>query len=337
MRWFLARKVEFFPFEVFLVNEAYKYGNPALKWHFKNLFFYYINGYEYSFRAKKDMEDLRKFLNKNLDEKFVKRVGKEIRDSADELKRITNLDWGDKNKLKKGLDLFCKAYIRMLSVFQIPALVQIVVPNKDKKLLIEFGMYRDYAAKIFSEVDKIFPKKMSKVLGMPKETALMMLPDEVKHYLERGELPKDFEKRKTCAILTLNGKTKVYWNKEANKVFYEEYKKYKKKGERDVKGEIAYKGLVRGKAYVAANEKEFQNIPKNSILICSMTRYNIVPYMKKVKGIVTDQGGVTCHAAIISRELKVPTLVGTRKATEVFKTGDKVEVDCNKGVIKKIK
>jgi len=58
--------------------------------------------------------------------------------------------------------------------------------------------------------------------------------------------------------------------------------------------------------------------------------------MKKAGAIVTDEGGITCHAAIVSRELGIPCVVGTKIVTKVFKDGDLVEVDANKGLVKKV-
>jgi pyruvate,water dikinase len=61
-----------------------------------------------------------------------------------------------------------------------------------------------------------------------------------------------------------------------------------------------------------------------------MTRPEIVPYLRNAKAIITDEGGITCHAAIIAREMKKPCIVGTKIATKTFKDGDEVEVDANK-------
>jgi pyruvate,water dikinase len=58
--------------------------------------------------------------------------------------------------------------------------------------------------------------------------------------------------------------------------------------------------------------------------------------MRKAAAIVTDLGGITCHAAIVSREMKVPCVVGTKIATKVFKDGDLVEVDAIKGTVRKL-
>ena len=68
-----------------------------------------------------------------------------------------------------------------------------------------------------------------------------------------------------------------------------------------------------------------------------MTRPEMAIAMKKAAAIVTDEGGITSHAAVISRELRIPCIIGTKIATKVFKDGDIVEVDAEKGVVKKIK
>ncbi len=68
-----------------------------------------------------------------------------------------------------------------------------------------------------------------------------------------------------------------------------------------------------------------------------MTTPEYVPAMRKSMAIVTDEGGVTCHAAIVSRELGKPCIIGTGNGTKVLKDGDIVEVDANEGIITIIK
>ena len=75
---------------------------------------------------------------------------------------------------------------------------------------------------------------------------------------------------------------------------------------------------------------------KGEILVAIMTTPDFTPALKKAAAIVTDEGGVTCHAAIISRELGIPCVVGTRIATRTFKNGDILEVDANHGIVRKI-
>ena len=75
---------------------------------------------------------------------------------------------------------------------------------------------------------------------------------------------------------------------------------------------------------------------EKDILVSHMTSPDIVPVMKKAAAIVTDLGGLTCHAAIVARELKKPCVIGTKVATQVLKDGDKVEVNADKGIVRKI-
>jgi phosphohistidine swiveling domain-containing protein len=104
----------------------------------------------------------------------------------------------------------------------------------------------------------------------------------------------------------------------------------------EVSGMVANKGIVRGKARITMSAKEAANIQKGEILITSMTTPDFITAMKRAAAVVTNEGGVLCHAAIVSRELGVPCIVGTRIATKVFKTGDLIEVDGNLGVVRKV-
>ena len=104
-----------------------------------------------------------------------------------------------------------------------------------------------------------------------------------------------------------------------------------------VKGLAVTAGLVHGRALVCQGAKEaISKVKQGDILICPMTLPDYLPAMKMAKAIVTDEGGLTCHAAIIARELGKVCIVGTKEATRVFKTGDLVEVDANRGVIRKL-
>ncbi len=102
----------------------------------------------------------------------------------------------------------------------------------------------------------------------------------------------------------------------------------------EIKGMVAFKGKVTGVARVvmdAHNPGEFND---GDILITGMTRPDYLSLMKKSAAFVTDEGGITCHAAIVARELKKPCVIGTKVATQIFKSGDMVEVDADKGVVR---
>ncbi|MFH1054422.1 MAG: PEP-utilizing enzyme [Candidatus Woesearchaeota archaeon] len=103
-----------------------------------------------------------------------------------------------------------------------------------------------------------------------------------------------------------------------------------------VKGYPAFKGRVKGRAVVVKSELDLERVKEGDILITHMTTTNFVPILSKVSAIVTDEGGITCHAAIVSRELGIPCVIGTRMATKAFKDDEIVEVDAEKGIIRKI-
>ena len=80
-------------------------------------------------------------------------------------------------------------------------------------------------------------------------------------------------------------------------------------------------------------EGEFSKLENGEILVTGMTDPNFVPLMKKSAAIITDAGGMLSHAAIVSRELRIPCIVGTKHAKKILKSGDYIEVDANKGAI----
>ena len=83
--------------------------------------------------------------------------------------------------------------------------------------------------------------------------------------------------------------------------------------------------------------EEIKKVHKGDILVANTTGPEIMIACTKAAAIVTDEGGMTSHAAIVSRELKIPCIVGTKIATKVFKDGDLVEVDATKGIVKLLK
>ena len=78
------------------------------------------------------------------------------------------------------------------------------------------------------------------------------------------------------------------------------------------------------------------DLEEGDILIANSTTPNYIPIMAKASAFLTDEGGITSHAAIVSRELGIPCIIGTKVATKVFKDGDLVEVDANEGVVRKV-
>ena len=100
-----------------------------------------------------------------------------------------------------------------------------------------------------------------------------------------------------------------------------------------LKGQGAAPGIASGKVVIIRDVKDTGTVKEGDILVTKMTNPDMVPAMRKVAAIVTDEGGMTCHAAIVSRELGTPAVVGTKTATNVLKNGQLVTVDGEKGII----
>lgn len=101
-----------------------------------------------------------------------------------------------------------------------------------------------------------------------------------------------------------------------------------------IKGQIANKGKVTGMVRVVLDPHDDKGFLRGDILVTGMTRPEFVPLMRQAGAVVTNEGGITCHAAIVSRELNIPCIIGTKIATRVLKDGDRVEVDADNGIVR---
>jgi len=147
-----------------------------------------------------------------------------------------------------------------------------------------------------------------------------------KHYFFPQDIEWGMEKNKlyilqTRPITTLKKKSPSSSKKEI------------KEAELFLEGEAASPGIATGPAKVIFSAKEIKKVKKGDILVTVMTSPDFVPAMQLAKGIVTDKGGQTSHAAIVSRELAIPCVVGTGKATKIIKTGEIITVDGTNGKI----
>ncbi len=158
--------------------------------------------------------------------------------------------------------------------------------------------------------------------------------------LERGKLNNNETTRRKEFYLAVfaRGQAKVYAGTATRALLKKEgFKKVKIKNSKIIKGTPVNRGKVRATAVLILHLDDFKTKSVvNKVVICPETIIEYTPYLKQAKALVTDQGGLTCHAAIVSRELKIPCVVGTKIATKVFKDGDMVEVDAEKGIAKRI-
>ncbi|HWQ65327.1 MAG TPA: phosphoenolpyruvate synthase [Methanospirillum sp.] len=98
-------------------------------------------------------------------------------------------------------------------------------------------------------------------------------------------------------------------------------------------GTGASPGIASGRVAIIYDVRDIGKVKEGDIMVTRMTNPDMVPAMRKVAGIITDEGGMTCHAAIVSRELGTPAIVGTKTGTQVLTEGQIVTMDGHKGII----
>ncbi len=102
----------------------------------------------------------------------------------------------------------------------------------------------------------------------------------------------------------------------------------------ELRGDVAYAGIARGKVKLINRSRDVVKMQEGDVLVSYSTNPTLMLAIHRASAIVTNTGGVTCHAAIVSRELKKPCIIGTKIATKVLKDGMMVEVDANTGVVR---
>lgn len=176
-------------------------------------------------------------------------------------------------------------------------------------------------------------KKLAKENGCSYTQLLYCTNDELLRKIPPQSVIQ--ERINNFAFVMENTKLRIITGKERKAI--SEFLKEDIKKVKEFKGHIACKGLVQGKAKLIFRRSDYSKINESDILVTSMTTPDMVPILRKAAAFVTDEGGITCHAAIISRELKKPCIIGTKNATVILKDGDLVEVDANKGTVKILK
>jgi len=200
--------------------------------------------------------------------------------------------------------------------------------------------YRRYAQiralyamrRVFNEIARRF--------GITLKQARFLLTPEYKELLIEGKfnLTQLYERERFCVLYSEKNFDEIFLNGEARKLAKSAEEK-QEVNVKELKGQCASvgskPGLVRGVVKIILSPADMPKMKEGDILVAIATNPDVVPAMKKAAAIITDQGGVTCHAAIVSRELGIPCVIGTKIATKVFKDGDTVEVDAARGIVKK--
>ena len=185
-------------------------------------------------------------------------------------------------------------------------------------------------------------KEMAKRLHFSLNQIHLLSYQEIKDYfLTRKEinLSEVNERQKTTIILHEEGKeVKIMTGKKAED-FLTEQKPFIKKvvidtSVSELKGTTACSGKARGIVRIINHTEDMKKMEQGNIMVSPTTFPSLVPAMKKASAIITEDGGITCHAAIVSREMNIPCITGIKTATKVLKEGYLIEVDAGTGIVK---
>lgn len=248
-----------------------------------------------------------------------------------------------KDVVGKALDAFKKVGGILIYTFYLERVLDkasVYGLNADERkrlcrLIVVNSRLRDHGAQI---IYGSFDKARSRLKKM--------CPDlDIDYYLldeligRRTVSSAEIARRKKFFVMMANkDMSRIYTGKIARDILRREgFARHKVANASAVRGLSAYSGKTIGEVVCVKGIDDFKikNVVEK-IFVSVDTIIDYVPYLKKVKAIVTDGGGLTSHPAIVAREFKIPCVVGTKIATRIFKDGDMVEVDANLGVVRKL-
>ena len=307
------------------------------------------------YRAPEEhIEQMRSFILEQLnrDYEFIHKASSQLLELYDEfIRNIKEVDKLNLSKLEnkellKVLDNFIDVHARLEPTFVINFWFPIQMENhSDNKKWAEVitiaSETRAKTEKVGPEGERIATKLAdeinNRIFSHAKYSRVLNL-EEAGAFLKNNTLPKqnDLEKRLKGFIYGSQG-IKYISLEEYSKSAGHAIKKEVISDQELIKGTSACQGYVEGVVRKIISTDKINTLKRGEILVTSMTTPEFLPAMKKASAFITDEGGITCHAAIVAREMKKPCVIGTKVATKVLKDGDSVVVDANKGVVRIVK
>ncbi len=224
--------------------------------------------------------------------------------------------------------------------------INLLNPNNEDKTFLETAPYiiffkdwRDDLRRKFSYTWHFIFERISEQFLINTEDLGYLTVEEITLLLKENCFPKDLVKKRKefgCVVTSDKENRVIVINNilpEYNTIIQEIDEQLSPE---EVKGQIAYPGRVIGPVRIMHTYHDIKKVEIGDILIANTTHPNYLPAMQKAAAFITNEGGVVSHAAIVAREMKKPCIVGTKNATKVFNNHDLVEVDANKGTVRKI-
>lgn len=232
-------------------------------------------------------------------------------------------------EFKEYYDHLVDWWSAMTTAFTVPDMEDI-----DEGVRKTFLSYRVEAEKYTEKMNKVLVAFWKEHFPDFTDLTFFIAPNEVENF---SHLVSEIKQRKDGCVM-LDGT--VYPLEHLDTLLKENtlaLEEISADSEKDITGAPAYPGKVKAKVKKILSFADMGSFKAGEVLVTEMTNPDYVPIMKIAAAVVTDEGGTTCHAAIASRELKVPCIVGTKIATHVLHDGDMVEVDATNGIITVLK
>ena len=196
------------------------------------------------------------------------------------------------------------------------------------------SFYDTYLEKLCAKVAK------KKKVSSPRLLKLLTLREFI-DFLRTSKLPPHLKERDECCTMFILPEPKLMAGKKAKlllkRMLMNEEKRNKNLSREKLRGAGIYPGKVKGIVRVITGIKDLASFKKGNILVASTTLPQYNAALTKAIGIITDEGGILTHAAVCSREFKIPGIVGVKIATKTLKNGDMIEMDARNGSIKVIR
>ncbi len=336
----------YYPFYVQVKKNIFDFGC-------KNSLYFSKKGFIKGYKSYKDQENTFKEIREYITKGELKKILKEFKRIIEKRIKLSN-KFVNTDLEKKGLswvikefENFHKFFLKYWSYHIFAFNLGNAVENADYEVVLKkhkdlINKIRRFHPFLFFD-EKYLPhlfKYLEKESKIPQRKFYNLTPTEIITILKRKKiinLEEIKEREKYYLLKWHKDREKIYSGKEALKEYQRIIGSEDKEKIKEIKGKVVFMGKIKGRVKLVILKNDLKKVMKGDILVAPMTTPDYVPALRRVAAIVTDEGGIICHAAIISRELKIPCVIGTKNATKVLKDGDLVEVDANKGIVKKLK
>ncbi|MFA6514133.1 MAG: PEP-utilizing enzyme [Patescibacteria group bacterium] len=314
--------------------------------HFDGVTFYW-------YRYQKDMEKLKSFLiHKSIDSEIFSITKQDaFLKLIKDLRLTINSPISKIKNNKKHLTIITKLFKEMYPYY--PLGIFIAGPWREDFLKIHGKDGQEVLNRLLHSREQ--SEGLLKIVGLhlrswlgpmlkkhnyPSEYVRLLTVLEIKNFIEKKKLPsKNILEKRARGYIYINGKIIISdnFNKFLVKNKLAITNLEPTSNANSISGVVACRGdIIRGKVKKIYNSYGVSAFKSGEILVTPMTSPEYLSAMRKAAAIITDEGGLTCHAAIVARELKKPCIIGTKVATKLFQDGDLIEVNANKGIIRKL-